>query len=502
MRSKEGLFQLIKAMSRSEKRYFTLDAKKSGSKGKRYLDMFQYINAMDDYDEAKLKKKFKTASNLSSDKAYLYDAILRSMRDYRSSKSRSAQIKEKLLDFRYLYELGLYEQGEERLKEAKELALQLNSQIALLEINKEERNIIRNKRDKNHKKKFLGLMEEKNQILKDLNTEWEYLDIYDDLLNKVTKNFILKNEEDKKEIETNYAKFLNDKKQPTTADAQHRFLQSKGLYYQLLGNFDKVYFYFKQVVDWWNKHPTYKEEEFHRYTIDISNFLHACYKNREYQYISEFIQQLEKEKPSNIHNQETLFKTLSIHKLVYFINTGENIGIDNLIQEIDNGLKQYTINPGSEKVLIFNVAVLLFVVNNFEECVDWCERLTKRTKTNSRQDILIGAYILNLIATFESKDYQKIESAIRATYRFFKKNNLSQDSFEYKIIHFVKNLANAPQSEAKQILHNLKNYIKEARENPTIRISLGLDELIPMWIESKMKKSTMNTLLKSRENVF
>ncbi|MBK9492250.1 MAG: hypothetical protein IPO07_28270 [Haliscomenobacter sp.] len=47
---------------------------------------------MEEYDEAKLRDRF--GKNLPSDKSYLYDAILRSMRDYRSANSRSARIKE------------------------------------------------------------------------------------------------------------------------------------------------------------------------------------------------------------------------------------------------------------------------------------------------------------------------------------------------------------------------------------------------------------------------
>ncbi len=73
MRSKEDLFQLVQAMSKSEKRYFVLDAKKSGRTDSRYLNLFDAINDMEDYDEEPLKKRY--AANLSSDKAYLNEDI-------------------------------------------------------------------------------------------------------------------------------------------------------------------------------------------------------------------------------------------------------------------------------------------------------------------------------------------------------------------------------------------------------------------------------------------
>ena len=95
--AKTDLYQLIKAMSKTEKRYFSIDAKKSGKDSARYLKLFQVINEMEEWDNEKLKRRFK--QNLSADKKYLYEAILRSMRDYRSTKSKAAQVKEKIDGF-------------------------------------------------------------------------------------------------------------------------------------------------------------------------------------------------------------------------------------------------------------------------------------------------------------------------------------------------------------------------------------------------------------------
>ena len=70
MKGKDDLYRLIKAMSKSEKRYFSIDANKSGKEGAKYLKLFRAINDLEEWDDVKLKKKFKT--NLSSDKKYLY----------------------------------------------------------------------------------------------------------------------------------------------------------------------------------------------------------------------------------------------------------------------------------------------------------------------------------------------------------------------------------------------------------------------------------------------
>jgi len=102
MTGNDDLFQLIQSMSKSEKRYFKLDAQKSTSKGgkNKYVQLFDAINSMEVYDKVKLKNK-PFVKHLSVEKGELYRKILRSMRSFRSDKSTYAQIKEMILDANY-----------------------------------------------------------------------------------------------------------------------------------------------------------------------------------------------------------------------------------------------------------------------------------------------------------------------------------------------------------------------------------------------------------------
>ena len=353
MRGKADLYKLIQAMSRSEKRYFTLDAQKSGKKGKKYLDLFQAINAMDDYDEGKLKKKFPR--NLSSDKAYLYEAILRSMRDYRSSKSRAAQIKEKLLDFKYLYELGLYDQCEERLKEAKELAEELGNELAMLEINREERRLVKDtsKKNKKAKEKLLELIEAKNKTLKAVYYEFKYLDIYDQLLMDAVRYFNFKDEEQKEQLKKSYySKLFNHESNPALSiHAALRYYQSKAIYAQLMGDFSGVFENYTRVLAWWDDNPKFKEEEFYRYILDASNLLHACYSNNKQNNFLTLLQKLEKENPSNIHDQVVLFGKTASYRLVYYINSGDFKDLDTFVKRIEEGLEKYNLKVANKMTL-------------------------------------------------------------------------------------------------------------------------------------------------------
>ena len=140
MRAKDHLYHLIKSLSKSEKRYFTIEAQKSGRKHSRYLELFRFIDKQDSYNEQAVKEKF--GKQLRDDKGRLYEAILRAMRDYQSRKSYKTRIKELLTDAKILFERKLYEQCENRLQEAKTLALELQDHLAVLEINLRQRQLL------------------------------------------------------------------------------------------------------------------------------------------------------------------------------------------------------------------------------------------------------------------------------------------------------------------------------------------------------------------------
>ena len=192
MLRRDDLYHLIHSMSKSEKRYFVLDAKKSGRSGNRYLNLYDAINRMAEFDDQLLKKKFP--KNLSSGKAYLYEAILRSMRDYRSPVSKAAQVKERLMDARYLYERGLYQQSTQRIAEAKAMATELEDQFTLLEINKEEHISLFDSRASVKLEHIEKLNEEREKTQRSIGEELKNLDLYYRLLLELFRDFNPKDE--------------------------------------------------------------------------------------------------------------------------------------------------------------------------------------------------------------------------------------------------------------------------------------------------------------------
>jgi hypothetical protein len=98
----------------------------------RYLALFDRILSMDKWDETVLKKDDNPY--LAQDKKYLYETILKLMREYRSKRSAQIQVRNMLQDVEYLNEKELYHHAQKLIIKAKKLAQKYEDNIALIQI--------------------------------------------------------------------------------------------------------------------------------------------------------------------------------------------------------------------------------------------------------------------------------------------------------------------------------------------------------------------------------
>ncbi|MEL6863673.1 MAG: hypothetical protein AAFP19_04605 [Bacteroidota bacterium] len=488
-------------MSKTEKRYFKMEAKRSGGKDNNYIKLYDVLNDMEEYDESKLRKKFKNSRILKhfpQEKKYLYDAILRSLRNYRSDRSTYAQLKERILDARYLLERGLYEQGERMLRRARKLAEKLNDQLSMLEILREERRLITDIRGKERGKALEGLISERYNIFDNLQLEQEFLDIQHRLFVSMTLMDGLRNEEEIKALEENLGLSkleINEEGLPSLA--QRAYYQSKAHFYQLARQFEKASDFQTKVLNWWDSNPVIKEEEFNRYIATISNVIQILFKGNQYQYIPALLQKLESEEATKYHDAVLLFRLLVSNQLLYYMNMGQFDKAQSLVPKIDAGLKKYQLNARGQLVLYGNIAILLFVMNDYKDCKDWANRILKCPKTDTRQDIQRFARILIILASYES-NADDTDALVRASQNYFSKlPGISEVDFEPVVLKYLKKIIFAPLLEKKALIKEFDQYLQKLAEEPEKRRMLGLDEL-QLWTQSKLQRLPMIDLIRKK----
>jgi hypothetical protein len=93
MKKPDALFQLISSLSRGEKRNFRMLAQLT-SGDKKYLQIFDIVDLMEEYDEAKVIRKFRNDPGFERQfayiKNYLYNSILSSLVYFRRVPGRGA----------------------------------------------------------------------------------------------------------------------------------------------------------------------------------------------------------------------------------------------------------------------------------------------------------------------------------------------------------------------------------------------------------------------------
>jgi hypothetical protein len=112
MTPQTDLFDLIKSLSASEKKYFKLYAATIGGKeATSYMKLFHLLDKMDVYDEMQVKKKFKNErfiKQLSVLKNYLLNLIIKSLLNSKESVYASSHLQLQVATVQLLYEKGLH----------------------------------------------------------------------------------------------------------------------------------------------------------------------------------------------------------------------------------------------------------------------------------------------------------------------------------------------------------------------------------------------------------
>ena len=122
---KDNLFQLVKSLSKSEKRQFKLYVGRLGvNTDSKFLNLFNFLDKATIYDEAAiLKKGGIKKQQLANVKAHLYKQLLISLKLSPSHQNVRSQIREQLDFASILYHKGLYKQSLKILEKAKEFAI-------------------------------------------------------------------------------------------------------------------------------------------------------------------------------------------------------------------------------------------------------------------------------------------------------------------------------------------------------------------------------------------
>lgn len=499
------LFNLIKSLSGSEKRYFKLFASNNkADKTSKYILLFDAIDLQETFDDEKLKAIIYADEPIQSRKyselkAYLYDLILKSLHGYDEKSSVDFKIKGLLHSVRVLYKRSHYEDCKELLIKVKKLAYTYESFANILEVLNWEKQIAYAQMNIPFLDADLDRIDEEEKIcLEQLKNLSGYKNVFYKVLVNIRKNALLRSEEQRvllnKIIDNPLLKSVDLTK---SHQAKLLYYRTYSLYYYAILDHEKFYKSCKLVIEEMESKPNLLKEDVSEYISALSNFTLSCGLLERYEEVRKNLDKFLKIKTNTIDDE------LKIHMEYYgkyfslCIFTGEfEQGLEAMEKHLEE-LKKYGEDAFHKGRFYFQYFYIYFGIGDFNKALEYLNQWLNLPRSIERQDLQSLARILNLIVHFEMGNTMLLEYLFRSTYRFLRKRNRMYN-FEKRVLSFIKDSSKIHSSrELRDAFIKLKKDFEELSKIPSEKVMFQYFDFIA-WLESKTNNQSFSTVVKRR----
>ena len=508
MKPSTELFQLIKSLSKSEKRYFKLSSSlQSGEKN--YMKLFDAIEFQSEYDEATLKKKFVKETfikHLPSEKNHLYNLILKSLRGFYSDKSAAAILQEQLRNIELLFDKALYKECGKIIRKAKNIAYNYEKYYFLLDLIDWEKILIEEEYLRGmFDKDLTKLLEEESECLHKLRNLAEYQMLYSKINFAFRTGGYARSDEEQLIVDeiANYH-LIKGKNTALSTKAATACYYIKGLCATTERNLDDTYTNFMKVVTIMEDNPMIMKELPKRYVKALYNVMFAYMDYKDWDNCLAMIEKLkglEKKKGfESIDVQLKIFTFPHNAELLVCINKGDfEKAIINVIPVIIKGIEQYDGKINNEEVMLFyyNIARAYFGGSDYKSALKYINLVLNDSEAGLREDVYAFARLVNLIIHYELGNYDLLDYTIKSTKRFVAK---SQRNYKFETVFlrdFKKLLKNKDSSAMQKHYVDFRNQLEDVLKNSYEKAANEYFDFLS-WLDSKIKNKSFEEIIKSK----
>lgn len=493
MKKQDALFQLIKSLTRGEKRNFRMLAQLT-SGDKKYLQLFDVFDLMEDYDESKVLKKFRKDPSFEKqfayNKNYLYNSILNALTYFR--KGSDAERSSLTLQVRILLEKNLYSHAQKLLRKAKEKNQEQEKFEDLLPLFKLEIEILRRTEatellpESFRKIEF----EEKVTLDKILNLrEYRHLELQTYIL-LVTRHVARKQEE-----LASVDKFLEN---PLLQDESEALSKRGRILYNELrrrvaffkGDWATAIQFGERAIEIYDANPALIEEERILYLRQIAHLAHHNTLLHGLERSLPWVIKMRDTEATTAQERVFKFERYYLFALSYLQDTGQR-GSEGFLKEFDQELAhlENEIAISTRLYVAYLRAQYHFVLAEYSEALKWINRCINHPRTNIRSDLQSSARLLNLLVHYELGNHEVIEYSLKSAYRFIYKQD-RMNRFERRFLGYFRKVLSAPddaaiRAETSSYQIDLVEILKDPLELHASKF-LKIEE----WLEAKLSGKT------------
>ncbi|MEO8774199.1 MAG: hypothetical protein ABI295_04205 [Xanthomarina sp.] len=503
---KDNLFQLVKSLTKSEKRQFKLFVGRLGvNADSKFLNLFNLLDKSTTYNEpAIIKTGIVKKQQLANVKAHLYKQILISLKLNPSHQNIRSQIREQLDFASILYHKGLYKQSLRILEKAKELAIQNEEKNLAYEIVELEK-IIESQyitRSISSRADELTVQAKKLSELNLITSKLSNLSLQ--LYSIILKSGYVKNKQEAQKITTYFNDRLPKFKISEIGFREKLWLYNSYLWYSfLLQDFLNCYRYASKWVNLFHEHPHMISLNPVFFLKGNNYLLEALYfirkKPRFMKQLHILEEQLEHpDFPKDENVKALVFLYLNFHRInQHFIDGSFEEGL-NLIPRIENKLKKYSnrLDEHHKMIFYYKFASMQFGAGNNKACIFYLEKIISNKSLSMREDLQVFARVLNLVAHYEAGLDYHMESILRSTYKFLLKINELYE-VQKEMIKFIKGLQDIYPHDLKDAFIALHKTLKTYEDHPYERRAFLYLDIIS-WLESKIENKPVGQVIRDK----
>lgn len=494
MNSNISLFDLVKSLSGTEKRYLKLSPEfRADGNHKRLFDCYDRMRSPNgaliriEFENEPLLNQLHVAENA------LYKAILKTLRNFHAESSVEIELRNQLSDIELLYRKGLYGQCKTILKQTEKIAKRFENQFVLLEVYNwysELRQVMADHKSfPNHTVVFQN---EINSLNAHKNTI-EYKKLSSDLFFHLRTEGFSRDASQFKEIEKIIlSSQLQSEAKALTFRSKLSYYQLHGAYQTLKGNFEKAIEFQKKVVELLEAHPHQIQRKPLFYLISMNNLVIGQTKSKRYEEALNSIRALKASTQkfairNSVDWQTKLFTTTHWLELDIFIQSGDlenGIALIPTVLSESERLRKH-INPVHELQFDFAFSKLYFGSGKYKVALKWMNKILNHPDPELRSDIQCCTRMLQIITHYELKDWQTLPYSIINTTRYLKTSKKLYRA-ESALLSVMRKLDDVEKEKEVKQLKKLKASFEEIFNDPLEKNLLENFDFLA-WTEEKIK---------------
>lgn len=476
MRFSDDLFELVKSMTKAEKRYFQVYVSRFNNNNLYYLDLFNAIDKQSkkgvDYDEKALLSEFRGQrffKNFSVAKTYLYKKILRVMREfYAEHSTKDELIREMISNIKYLTKNALYEQAKKLLIKAHKIADDHERFTEKLALIKQERCLL----------DYITLKESREDNYNRLYKLEAYcidcikqISEYENIGNKMLLKVISLEEGNMDKLFEELAilnnnPLLQNENVPALYGTKRSFYHAKAIYYRAIKDYNQSFVFQKKRFELFNEYPQMVQNNMSNYVSALHNLLLSCVgaKNQEdFDYYLEILRTIQsKEKKV----QCAIFTTTYRMEINMYLKNKQFDDAVKIIPLIKEGLEKYQGSMATidEQNILFDVACLYFQLQEYNKTIEWINKLLNYEESIQQPYIQSGVRIMQLFVYYELGHFDSLPYLLKSGQRYFLKKG-AMFEIESKVLSTLRLLIDKTEKkQEEEIYENFKEYITHSEE--------------------------------------